>query len=195
VKKEIVDVLNDFIDFRFEQLHTSLPGIVQNYSAGKRLAVIKPAVRTLTSRNKVVELPIIQNVPVCFPSGYNFSLEWELRKDDEVALFFTEAGIGKWIKGQLGKVVDADDAARHALTDAFCMPGIWPGGKAPDGRARIRIDNGLFEIENTSKNLLELIEGLIDVIKGVQTVDFKALSAGSITQLEAYKLQFRGLLK
>jgi hypothetical protein len=53
-------------------------------------------------------------------------------------ILFSEEGIGAFLDGQTE--VAADSLARFALTDAICLPGLFPKKKIPNSRATIEID-------------------------------------------------------
>lgn len=199
--ENIVDALNGYLDSRLERVHTAVPGVIESYQAGTRLAKVRPMVKLQTGKGVVIDLPVIDNVPVIFPASAAFSLLWPLQRGDGVIIFFAENGIGNWINSPGTSPVAPDDAARFALTDAFCVPGLVPPAKAQPGKAQIEIDLlGLIALKNQTTGLLTLLEGLIDQIKAVTTIPASSgtsLTLNPATQaaLEAYKLQLRGLLK
>lgn len=154
--ENIVDIFQKFFDSRMEDVHTCIPGIIDRYDGhGKRTASVKPTVRLKALNNEDVELPVISNVPVMFPSSQAFNLLFPLAKGDGVLLLFSEAGIGNYLAGS-GQVVNADDRTRFSLTDAVAIPGLWTTKNAPV------VDT----IELTDAGILELMGGAESFVLG-----------------------------
>jgi hypothetical protein len=74
-------------------------------------------------------MPIITDVQVLFPGTKKALIQYELNKGDGCLLVFSTQSLEKWIIGT-GNEVEAGDLRRFSLTDAFCIPGLFPP-KAP----------------------------------------------------------------
>ena len=149
MKENIVDVFQAFFDSRMEDIHTCIPGTIVKYDGHtKRTATVRPVVRLKSLNNEDVELPVIENVPVMFPSSASFNLLYPLTKGDGVLILFSETGIGNYLAGS-GQVVNADDRTRFSLTDAIAIPGLWTTKNTPT----------LSTIELTDSGILELMGG------------------------------------
>ena len=55
-----------------KDLYTCMPGIVESYDAETRRAVVKGALKVVTTKKEEIEREAIHNVPVVFPSGGGF---------------------------------------------------------------------------------------------------------------------------
>jgi len=141
MKENIVDVLNAWFDAKAAQIHTVIPGKVENYAGhGTRLAKVKPLVKLKTPLGASLSIPPIDNVPVIFPSSDAFTLLFPVKKGDGCLIAFSEAGIGNFLNGQGVNEVEPDDLNRFALTDAICIPGLWSKSSSPTSKATIEID-------------------------------------------------------
>ena len=154
--ENVVDVFQKFFDSRMEDVHTSIPGVIEKYDGhGKRTATVRPTVKLKALNGENVELPLISNVPVMFPSSRAFNLLFPLAKGDGVMILFSEAGIGNYLAGT-GQVVNADDRTRFSLTDAVAIPGLWTTKNAPTVKT----------IELTEAGVLSLMDGTESFVLG-----------------------------
>jgi hypothetical protein len=64
-------------------LHTSGPGIIQSFDAGKQTAVVAPVVEKWFRGKGFKPLPPLVDVPVQFPGGGGFVLTFPVAKGDE----------------------------------------------------------------------------------------------------------------
>lgn len=131
----LVEVLDSFFAAKMESVHTSLPGRIVSYEGHKtRRAIVQPMVRLELGTGPVLEIPPIQGVPVIFPSTEDCEMLFPIKPDSGCLILFTEAGIGRYLSGK-GEMQDPDDQTRHSLTDAVCLPGLFPWKKVPKTKA------------------------------------------------------------
>lgn len=128
--------LDAYMAGAFSSVHTSIPASVVKYDEGKHRAQVKPSVRMLMDNGIQIELPDLMDVPVVFPSGKFFDLDFPLDKDDGVLLLFSEQDISSWKKGDSPAVPAT--ASRFNLDAAIAIPGCSP--KPSKGKASISID-------------------------------------------------------
>ena len=139
-QESIVTAMQNFLDSRLLDFHTTIPGKILSYNTSTEKATVQPLVRLQRKVNQeiiTVEIPPIENVPVMKMSTSTFILKFPIKKNDGCALFFSEVGIGNFINGT-GEIVDPDDLSRFSLTDAFCIPGLW-GKNIPKGTPTIEL--------------------------------------------------------
>ena len=150
----IVDTLQKFLDSRLLNVHTMLPGTITKYSGHTdRKATVLPMVKTKLLNGSDLPIQPIDNVPVVFPSSNTFSLLFPVKAGDGCIIIFSEAGIGNYLSGA-GEVKEADDLSRFSLTDAVCVPGLWPFSLAPTNTnlSTIEInDAGIIAINGDTK--------------------------------------------
>ena len=191
-----VDVFDSFFKSREECMHTCLPGRIESYLGHTiRKAVVKPLVKIKNKNGAIIDIPPISDVPVIFPSGNNFSLLWDIEKNDGCTLFFAETGIGNFLNSG-GQVIDADDSSRFSLTDAICVPGLFPFSAVPQRNVVIEstISNRLI-IENQIENLNTLMQDLINAIKSIVTTNGGSVNPASQAALTAVAMRIGTLLE
>lgn len=98
------------------------PAVVTNYDASKRKARVKPQVNR-TYNGEPLEMPEIDSVPVIFPSGGGATLSMPLKVGDTVLVVFSDRSIEEW--SQNGILSTPKDRRSHAVSDAFCIPGLY----------------------------------------------------------------------
>lgn len=130
MRKDITEVFDDFLNSRFDNLHTCLPGeIVQYYGHAERKAKVKPLIKLRNSNNQLIQIQPIDGVPVVFPSSKTFSMTFPLKKGDGVLLLFSEASMGNFLNNNIEQ--EADDMTRFSLGDCIAVPGLWSFKNAP----------------------------------------------------------------
>lgn len=132
---------------------TALPGIIESFDAATQTAVVQPAVQGQFTASDgtvmLVDLPLIPDVPVQFPSGGGFTLTFPVSAGDECLLVFASRGIDAW--HALGGVQQPTAARRHALSDAFAMVGVRSVPRALPAvsttAVQLRSDDGASMVE------------------------------------------------
>jgi hypothetical protein len=143
------ELLNQAIDSRLADVNVCLPGIVESYDRTKQTAKIQPALKRKYLDGRVVNLPIINNVPIVFPRSSSHHIHFDLKKGDYVTLIFSQRSLDSWKES--GGLVSPNDPRRFNLSDAYGIPGGFPksGGFSPRG--------GEFSFELTNeKNFFSL---------------------------------------
>ena len=107
-----------------KDLYTCMPGIVESYDAETRRAVVKGALKVVTTNKEEIEREAIHNVQVMFPSGGGFTMTFPLERGDPVLLLYSQRGLTNW-KKTLG-VAAPDTIGFFSEKDAFAIPGFGP---------------------------------------------------------------------
>lgn len=130
--KTLTEALDQFVARRLLDVNTSMPGCIVAYDADTQTADVQPAVKQAYTDadgvRQVVPLPIIPDVPVCFPGSGRFKITFPLDKGDHVLIIFSQASIDRWQSE--GKLLDPGDDSTHGLSDAIIVPGILPLSEA-----------------------------------------------------------------
>ena len=130
MRKDFVDIMNDWFDSRMDDIHTIIPGTIEKYEGHKeRKATVKPLVKLRTNKELIIGIDPIENVPVIFPSTKTFNLLYPLKKGDGVLLLFSEVRIGNYLNSTIEQ--EADDSSRFSLTDCIAIPGLWSFKNVP----------------------------------------------------------------
>lgn len=105
-------------------LRCCIPCIVQSYDAAKGTIECQPAIREkIINQNENIEylnLPLLINVPVAFPSNNEYSVTFPLKTGDECLVFFSDLSIDNfWEKGDVQNPIED---RRHDLSDGVAYP-------------------------------------------------------------------------
>ena len=126
----LAELLIACADARERQLGVAMPGIVISYDSGTRTASVRPAVNRLVPASDTPDedvsetIPALQNVPVCWPRGRNFSLVGTLLPGDPILLICMDRDISSWRAS--GAVSDPLDTRTHSWASAVAIPGLMP---------------------------------------------------------------------
>jgi hypothetical protein len=123
--QDLTDFMREFLDYYFTQVHTSFPGVVTEYDAGKRRATVQPSLKRRAGNKEYIAFPLLIDVPVLFPGTKKYTIHFPLEKEDEVAVFFSERALEAW-KDVGQDDIEDPDPRRYSLSDAYCMPGLQP---------------------------------------------------------------------
>lgn len=155
------------------EIWTSMPGIIQSFDAEKmtcsvQLAIQGTIVDAKTSVASNVNLPVLVDCPVCFPSFGGVTLTMPVKKDDEVLVSFASRCIDGW--WQNGGVQPPMEYRMHDLSDGFVQPGGRSQPRVLSGistsTAQLRSDDGatMVELDPASQKIRIVAPGGIDLI-------------------------------
>lgn len=120
-----VEALRMALDGRQAEIWTSLPGVIESFDPVAMTATVQPTIQGQitdeTGTFSFVDLPLLEDVPVEFPSGGGFTLTFPVSKGDECVLVFAARCIDNW--WALGDVQQPFEFRMHDLSDAFCRVG------------------------------------------------------------------------
>lgn len=159
------------------QLRVAIPAIIESFDAGKQTASVQPAIteniQVGEEATKSIKLPILTDIPICFPRAGGYSITLPVKKGDECLLVFADMCIDGW--WQSGGVQDQMETRRHDLSDAFAILGTTSQPRKiadySTEKMQIRTDDGNIVIE------LEQSSGSVNVqCKG----DFKVNAGGDV---------------
>lgn len=126
------ETMNTFLQSYFERIHTAIPGRIDAYDSATRKATVQPLVNHWFQNGDVsAKIPAIREVPVMVMGNSAALIEVELSVGDGCLIIFAETGIGDFLNSDGKKVVDSDDPARFQLTDAICIPFLFPFSAVP----------------------------------------------------------------
>lgn len=173
------------LDGRQSCIWTALPAIVQSADLTAMTCEVQPAIQGSVENEDgtitVVNLPLLVDVPICYPSGGGFALTFPLVAGDEVLVVMASRCIDSW--WQLGGIQKPIEARMHDLSDGFAIPGpksqprklsgISSSGvqlRSNDGTKVIGISGaGKLKLANSTKDLLGVLNGMIDLLNTLNT--------------------------
>jgi len=149
-------------------LWTALPGIVVSADLARQTLTVQPAIQarvTLPDGSaQLVDLPLLLDVPVCWPRVGGFAVTLPVTAGDEVLVIFASRCIDSW--WQSGGVQAPAEYRAHDLSDGFAI-------LAPTSQPRVLADvnPAALELRNTAGTVkLALSNDGID-ITGPLTID------------------------
>lgn len=165
-------------------LWTAVPAIVQSVDFAKQTATLQPAIKSQQKMPdgsvKAVDLPLLTDVPMHFPTGGGASMTFPVKAGDEALVVFSSRPSDAW--QQSGGVQSQIDARTHDLSDGFAMVGFRSNGKALSGvsssSTQIRSDDGQHVIDLNPASGLTLTSGGVSM---ALTPGGLAITGGTVT--------------
>ncbi len=121
------EVINAIVESAVGDLYVGMPGKVVRWDASKQEADVQPLVKVShedeTGERVVEALPVIPGVPVIFPGGGGFLVQFPVSVGDTVWLQLSALSLDKWLATG-GGPLDPESDGRHALSDAVAIPGL-----------------------------------------------------------------------
>lgn len=179
----ISQIFNNSVWSILSNVHTSLPGIIVSFDPVSNKASVQPALNKKFDTGEM-PMPILENVPIIFPSSGNFSMTFPINVGDYVLLIFSERSIDLW--KSVGGQVTPNDPRKFSLSDAIAIPGLMPLTenstndnqdfviKFADSEVRIS-QNGDIQIKTSNKiaignEVVELLQQISDTLAGIANI-------------------------
>ena len=114
---------NNAADIMF-RMRCAIPAIVQSYNPGQNTVEAQPAIRERLVMEdgsiQYLNLPLLINVPVVFPSSGSASITFPISKGDECLIIFSDLAIDNfWTSGLVQNPIEV---RRHDLSDGIAIP-------------------------------------------------------------------------
>jgi len=124
---EWAEIFNRVAEGAIDEVMVSTPGKVTRYDAAKQEADVQPLIRDSHEDEhgeRVVEnIPVIPSVPVHFPRGGGYVVQFPISVGDTGLLVFSAQSWDKWLAVG-GGPIDPESYGRHGLSDAAFFPGL-----------------------------------------------------------------------
>jgi hypothetical protein len=176
------NALRLMLDGRQSSMWTAIPCIVTAVDLAKLTCECQPAIKGRVEDDNgvvtLVNLPLLVDVPVVFPSAGGFIITMPLKVDDEVLVVFASRCIDAW--WQSGGIQKPMEARMHDLSDGFAIPGPRSQAKLPAGS----VSTTDLEMRNDAGTAVIAIgaDGKIK-LKGDLTVTGKITATGEVTAM------------
>jgi hypothetical protein len=215
------ETMRVILDARQVTMWTAIPGIVQsvnltNVPVGLNqpmTCVVQPALSEIVVNQngvqKVIQLPLLLDVPIVFPSAGGFTMTLPMAANDEVLVVFSSRMIDSW--WQSGKVSLAMEARMHDLSDGFAIPGpkSLPNVLPSISTTKLQIRNNAgtvylgvgskFSMANAATDLSTVLNNLVTALTtfstGLTTVNLSANAAALATTLATVTTELAALLE
>lgn len=117
--------LSVMLDSMQASLWTALPGVVSSVDLVRMTVEVQPTIqgRQVDQQGnfQFVTLPVLPDVPICFPCGGNYMLTFPVKPGDECLVVFASRAIDNW--WQQGEVQTPHEPRMHDLSDGFAIIG------------------------------------------------------------------------
>lgn len=151
---------------------TALPGTVVSVDLGAQTVSVQPTVQGSvtdeTNTSKLVNLPILVDVPIVWPRAGGFALTFPVAVGDEVLVVFASRCIDAW--WQSGGIGAPAETRMHDLSDGFAI--LAPTSQ-PKKLSNVSASNVQLRNESGS-TVVEITAGGTARIIGASSVDIQA---------------------
>lgn len=156
---------NNAADIMF-RIRCAIPAIIQSYDPGTNTVEAQPAIRERLVEEdgsiRYLNLPLLINVPVVFPSSGSASITFPIGKGDECLIIFSDLAIDNfWTSGSVQNPVEV---RRHDLSDGIAIPcslsvvrarGAGNGMNIQGSKVTIKSDKGYVEVAPTTVKVIQ----------------------------------------
>lgn len=147
------EALRQALDGRQSAIWTALPGYIVSYDPVAVTVAVQPGIKGKVAKpdgsSNYVDMPVLPDVPVCFPRGGGYTLTFPIQAGDECLVVFASRNIDAW--WQSGGSQQPGDARRHDLSDGFAIVGPQSqASKISDistTTTQLRSDDGQIHLE------------------------------------------------
>lgn len=157
------------LDGRQAQMWTALPCKIISINLVQMTIEAQPLIQGVTydqnNNATFVNLPVLGDVPVVFPSAGGIFLTLPLTIGDEVLVVFASRCIDAW--WQSGGIQMPMEMRMHDLSDGFAIPGPKSLPSVPvsisSTSAQLRTANGASYIELTKTGAINLVSPTVNI--------------------------------
>lgn len=183
-----VEAMQLILDGRQVGIWTALPCIVRSINFSTMTISAQPAIQAGVSDEngnvKLVNLPLLLDVPIVFPSAGGFTITLPIAVNDEVLIVFSSRCMDSWF--QSGGYENAPMESRmHDLSDGFCIPGpkSLPNiiSNISTTGAQIRNNAGTTYVEISGDGKIKLVSPSEIDVTGNLKVTGTIIATGEIT--------------
>jgi hypothetical protein len=175
------------LDGRQSTIWTALPCIVQSVDYTAMTLECQPAIQGTTEAEDgtitFVNLPLLVDVPITYPSAGGFILTFPIKANDEVLVIIASRCIDAW--WQSGGVQKPIEMRMHDLSDSFAIPGPRSQPNVVSGISttdvQLRNDAGDTYLSVTHDGKIKIVSGSSIDITGDVTVSGKITATGEVT--------------
>lgn len=169
------------LDGSLSQVWTALPGIIVSADLTKMTATIQPAIRgsqtSSDGSSKAVNMPVLTDVPLQFPTAGGFSFTLPIKAGDEVLVIFASRCIDGWY--QSGGIQNPIEDRMHDLSDGFAIVGIR---SQPRNLTNVSATNAQLRSDDGSTFIEIAPSGNVKIKSSTVTIDSPAVTmSGTLT--------------
>lgn len=148
------DVVQSIVDRSLNRLYTGMPAIVTDVSKlqSQNVISVQPAIQKVRSDGESYDMPVLEDIPVQWPSGGGAIMTFPIKKDEDVWVMFSMQSMAEWWLTPEG-TSKPFDRRLHNLSDAFVLPEIFRKQNQPNVNpddVEIRYKDGEITIKEDS---------------------------------------------
>lgn len=168
---------------------TALPAIIDTFDPVAMTVTAKPAIKarvldSVTGTYRIVSMPLLVDVPVCFPGGGGYTLTFPVLPGDEALIVFASRCIDAWwlLGADNGDGREPPEYRMHELSDGFAIVGVRSQPRVipaiSTNSTQLRSDSGATFIDVIENTIT--ITALTQVIVNTETATINAETLATI---------------
>lgn len=119
------DSVRSYIAADRSALNVSIPARITSYNPTLQKCSCKPLIDNLLRDGRRIGMPLIEDIPVIFPSTNLSALTFPVNIGDTVLLLFSQRSLDNWLSSRDTNPVNPEDFRKHNLSDAIAIPGLF----------------------------------------------------------------------
>tara|TARA_R110000803_G_scaffold13482_1_gene37857 strand:- start:7709 stop:8449 length:741 start_codon:yes stop_codon:yes gene_type:complete len=119
------DAVRSHIAADRSMLNVSIPAVITSYDPITQKCSCQPLIDSLLRDERLVRMPILEDIPVMFPSTQLSALTFPVNVTDTVLLVFSQRSLDNWLATRDTNPVNPEDFRKHDLSDAIAIPGLF----------------------------------------------------------------------
>lgn len=166
------------LDGRQARIWTAMPAIVENVDLVAMTLQAQPTIQGVQTAQDgtetYVNLPLLVDCPIVFPSAGGFTLTLPIKVGDEVLIVIASRCIDAW--WQNGGIGVPMEMRMHDLSDGFALPGPKSQPNVISNisatNAQLRSDSGTTYVEITPTGMINLVAPIgLNIVSPLVTVE------------------------
>lgn len=119
--QEFVQKIEDTARSVVNEIHTALPGRIEEFNPDTGLATVLPSGKFKTTNGKMIDYPAITGVPVLFPQSASLGvyIAFPVSQGDDCLIIISEQELDAWLYDGV-----SENDLRFDLTNAIAIPGL-----------------------------------------------------------------------
>lgn len=180
---------NQAVDIMF-RIRCAIPAIVQSYDPSTNTVEAQPAIRERLVMEdgsiQYLNLPLLINVPVVFPTSMSAGVTYPINPGDECLVIFSDLAIDNfWTSGSIQNPIEV---RRHDLSDGIAIPCCLSVTRArgSTGTLRMAMGNSVVDLSGASAKLSvgdNLVEATASGIRMASGQSYVAVTDNGVSLL------------
>lgn len=167
-----VEEITKAVRQEIDGIHTAVPAEVISFNADTCRATVLPKAKITLEDKRVIDYPILNDVPVCFPfmQSNDTAIAFPIKAGDSCLVVFCEQALDTWLEDG-----DTSSEIRFSLTNAIIIPGLI---KTPSSLCKEAVKDNAIVIKNGTAKIV--LKNGVTEISGSVSIDGDLTVAGKI---------------